>query len=394
MLEQVANFIVKFVLTILLARILSIEAFSLYTLIWSFIIIVLSVNSSLLLNPMIQLHCSGISYKNFFNHCFTFQIIIGFIFLVISSFILALLYIFIENDTFTSILCIIMYAFSVLIQEFFRKYFVITKRIKNIVFLYIGQLLFYTIIYTYASKYTIETFFLAYMLFNLIYFIRYLNWVNLRKDPVLLNIRSQLLEIGNWLSISTIASWLAGQFFLLASISQLGITSSAYINIARNITSPVIIIFTALESILLLKCKGLSFSEIPKKILTVSLIWFVPVLLYVMLTLIFGESLVYLLFGNNYIESEALLIWFSVCHIIIYFIRPLYIYLRLAGKTKLILYPILVSCLFSLLCSYHFTTWFGIVGAMLVMCSKEFIILLLTLIIVFKINKFSLNSHI
>ena len=50
---------------------------------------------------------------------------------------------------------------------------------------------------------------------------------------------------------------------------QLGITSSAYINIARNITSPVIIIFTALVSILLLKCKGLVFSQIPKKILTV-----------------------------------------------------------------------------------------------------------------------------
>jgi O-antigen/teichoic acid export membrane protein len=218
--------------------------------------------------------------------------------------------------------------------------------------------------------------------------------VELRRDQLLLNLRTQLLEIGNWLSISTILSWLAGQFFLLASISQLGITSSAYINIARNITSPVIIIFTALESILLLKCKGLVFSQIPRKILTVSLIWFVPVLLYVALTLFFGESLIYLLFGNNYIKSETLIIWFSVCHIIIYFIRPLYIYLRLAGKTKLILYPILVSCLFSLLCSYHFTTWFGIIGAMLVMCSKEIVILLLTLIIVFKINKSRLNAHI
>lgn len=347
----------NFILGILLARNLGVELYGRFTLIWLIILFFSSLQLAFIISPMYSLGAKrNIESKSHFLNA------LKYIYLIFFSIVILMCSIFFKfghliwgdlnlNDVEGYILpCILVF----LLHDFLRRYFIFTKRNKQLILIdiisYLGQILG-VIIYVRVELISVfQVLFVVFGLSNLV------GLFSIKIKPIKLTyLRLVFLDnwrFSKWLVYSSILQWGSGNYFILAAGALLGNWAVGAIKVIQNLMGVLNVLFLSFENILPIKFSEMYRNGSIKLMRTyffkLSKIGVSVFSILLLLSILFNEQLVLSIYGNSYIEYSYMLIWFILINLFIYFGILLRYVLRTLEITKAIFYGYVINILFAL----------------------------------------------
>lgn len=366
----------NFLIGVILARYLGVEAFGIFTLLWMIVLFVQSLQMALIISPMMTIGpiLKELDQANYYRALSTHQIIFSTL-----TACLLFLSLLILNFTYKD-WNLIDYALPLSItlflsqnQDFIRRVLFIKGRtlsafaldllaygFRLVILLYIFQAGYLSIINTFWA-------------ISLSLFISILLGINHLYKPttdllVIKDAYSRNWNTSKWLLGSALMQWTSGNYFIISAGVILGPISVGILRAIGNLIGITNIIFLGLENIIpaaaskVLRVSGvLNF----RLYLTNILIFGGLAMLGILFGLtLFAEQLIGLLYGTEYSGNQYILIWYCISTMIQFINLPLVFGLRSFENTKPIFISYLVTTMFSVVSAYFLITQFSELGVL------------------------------
>ena len=384
----------RFLLTWLIARFLGIEEYGLYVVLWSFILLLGSIQIPFIINPMLTLGSKSLNKDrdDFFSFYFYFQNIFSLVSVVIMFIIFFAAKLLNIEYSITVFTGVVLYGISYNYYEFCRRYlFTVSKGLFVLISDLLVQVSIFFIVYL---AWHIDFLSLEYFLLGsfIIYFLATL--VVKRKIRVprletsLKTVRfKENLAYSIPMAKLSIAQFFSGHFFIYIAVYLLGQNMAGVIGVLRNIFAPLIVGLMALDNILPQKAMQifeLDIDSLKSYFLANLLKWMVYFGVFTVLVLTYGEVVINELYGLEYIAYVKYLPWFAFTHILMLGVRVLSIYARTINKMKSFSVQGMLTLSFTVIFTYPLIFYLGLNGAFTIMLVQQLLMISVLLIYVRK----------
>lgn len=389
---SLANFLVA----VLLVRFLGVEAFGVYSLLWMSILFLQSLQTAIIITPMMTIGSKQLSKdKNRYHGAVISHQIL---FSIVSSIIL---YVAIVISNFVVPQWgIINYAFSLSLvsflsqnQDFLRRLFFLEGRtitaLVNDLICYIGRLLVLFVVFI-SSEPSLKSVF-SVMLITLFLSVS-LGVMKLSKTTFDYKYNIEVFKrhwkMSNWLTGSALLMWFSGNYFVVAAAAILGPAAVGVLRASGNIIGMFNVLFLGLENIipqsfskryLLTGSSGLRSYLMKLVFIGGALTTLASILLS-----FFSESLIIAIYGEESAGNGYVLIWYCAISIFQYFLIPFNIGLRTLENTKPQFVSQVLTMIFSVVTANFLISNFELNGVMFGMLVNQLIMLCVTIVFFFK----------
>lgn len=381
--NQILVSAVNFITGILIARLLGLDIFGQFTLLWLATLFLSNIQEALLLSPMVSIvpKLTTEEAKRYLN---------GTIYLSItySAIVILLLILFFQFMTIEVPLPFSFFFATLffLIQNMYSRYFYAIQSSKlaffNDAINYLGQIIILPSLMYFYGNLTLNGIFisLGFSSFCATIFSFVVTKTKLYKKHGLRNMFNtwkRNWNISKWMLSSVLANWLSSNLFILAAGFYLGTIAVGALKSAQNILGISHILFKVIENIVPTKASELlskkntkAMLNYLKKITQLSSLSFTCL---VIIILLFRDELMTLIYGAEFTQYSWLLIGFSCIYFFMLLAFPLRILLRTIENTKYIFYAFLASALFTLMTIQQFVLTMGMTGVILGMLTGSII---------------------
>lgn len=367
----------NFLLGIILARFLGIEAFGIFTLLWMILLFVQSLQMAIIISPMMSIGpiLDKADQKKYYQAVTTHQII----FSLVSSF--CVYWFLILSNIFYPSWLLINYALPLSVtvflsqnQDFIRRVFFIEERPLTALFCDLLAYGLRLIILVYLFKYNALEITNALWTISFALFISILLGLKIIYKPSInprkiIDAHKRNWHTSRWLLASALLQWTSGNYFIITAGIILGPISVGILRAAGNVIGITNIIFLGLENII----PSTASKTFRESGISSLYVYLVKVLIYgglfmigvVSFLSIFSESLISILYGNEYSSSGYILIWYCLITLVQFINFPLVIGLRSLEHTKPMFFSYIVTTMFSVLCANIIVSELNLHGVML-----------------------------
>lgn len=364
----------SFLSSIIMARLLGVQGFGIYSIAWLGVLIASSVNQPFIISPMMTLSGKKTTdEKDRYLQALVFKQIFFAAALSILSFltVLVMSVILKEWKVNSIILAFPLAVFSFLLQDFFRKYYFIIGKPHKAVLIDIiayGGVLLSAFCLHYFRDMDAQFILLLTALFFL--YASLVALLSLKKLQFNLNeIKSALSEhwdFSKWLTATALLQWFSGNLFIIAAGAILGPKAVGATRMAQNIVGITHVLFLAMENIIPARAATAQrsggneamFRYLWKFTLQMGTITFT----LLGLITIFSKQIIDFCYGESYLEYQHVLIGFCLLYVIVFLGYPLRYAIRTLENTRLIFMSFIFSSVFSVACAYPVIHAFGLNG--------------------------------
>lgn len=380
---------VNFLTGIFIARILGLEVFGQFTMIWLIVLFFSSIQESFLLSPMVSISAKLMPQKasSYFDGVFSLALLFA---LVVSCIIVILLVIFPQYTygTFVSSIVVVFAIVSVtLLQEALRRMLFAKSEIKlvfvNDLISYLGQLFLLVLLFIFKDSIELVDVFLVigastlaavifsyFSLNNLDFSIKKSLYVWQRNWPM-----------AKWMGLSAISNWFTGNLFIIMAGIYLGNTAVGALKAAQNLLGINHIVFKLIENIAPVKASKLlvksGLNEMTSYLIKLTVAAIVCFSIFALFIISFSQELMTIIYGAEYTEYSWLLVSYSGIYLCLLLAFPLRIFLRSLENTKYIFYAYLTTGLFTLALSQFFVNQWALQGVIWGMLTVNVLMLIM-----------------
>ena len=314
---------VNFLTSICIARVLGLEAFGQFTIIWLIVQFFSSIQESLLLSPMISI---GAKLKqktasNYFIGIYSLALIYASIASLLVLLLAFTLNQYVNEVNMPSALYLFIITFLFLLRETLRRILFSCSKLK-LVFIsdaisYLGQLSLLILLLIFSNVELTTVFWLIGFSSLLAVIFSYFVIPNLRFSLLkLLFAWRRNWPIAKWMVSSSILNWLTGNLFIISAGVYLGNSAVGALKAAQNIVGINHVLFKLIENIAPVKAGKLLVESGTNKMVTylkqVTVISVVIYLFFVLIILAFSQQLMTFIYGAEYTQySWLLIVWFT-----------------------------------------------------------------------------------
>lgn len=367
----------NFILTLFLAKQLSVVDFGIYSTVLIITFLALSLTSAVIIQPF-QVYIAQVfeneAYYSFLFFSFLFVLILFAIGFYLTSLFINL----ISIEPHWAIFFILTYLF----QDFFRKLFLGIGKIKmvlsiDIVFLILVVFGFYLFFSNINLSETLIIISLANLLssliglaFLIIYFAKPIRWKRYLKFH---------LEQSKWLLSVALLQWSSSNFFVLISGVYLGLEALGAFRLVQSFFGILNVVLQAVENFYLPKIATLYHQNVLeaktylKKIASFGGLFFGGVLLVLFL---FASQIIVFAGGIQYEKYAFVVRFMAVLYILIFFSYPIRILVRVQLLNKVFFMGYLFSFLFSLVSFHLLLQFFDLSGAVIGLILNQLLMML------------------
>lgn len=380
---------VNFLTGIFIARILGLEVFGQFTMIWLIVLFFSSIQESFLLSPMVSISAKLMPQKasSYFDGVFSLALLFA---LIVSCIIVILLVIFPQYTygTFVSSIVVVFAIVSVtLLQEALRRMLFAKSEIKlvfvNDLISYLGQLFLLVLLFIFKDSIELVDVFLVigastlaavifsyFSLNNLDFSIKKSLYVWQRNWPM-----------AKWMGLSAISNWFTGNLFIIMAGIYLGNTAVGALKAAQNLLGINHIVFKLIENIAPVKASKLlvksGINEMTSYLIKLTVAAIVCFSIFALFIISFSQELMTIIYGAEYTEYSWLLVSYSGIYLCLLLAFPLRIFLRSLENTKYIFYAYLTTGLFTLALSQFFVNQWALQGVIWGMLTVNVLMLIM-----------------
>ncbi|PFR30842.1 hypothetical protein COK19_04055 [Bacillus cereus] len=367
----------NFMIGILLARLLGIEEFGFYSMLWIIILFFSNIQFSLIISPMMSI---GIKYdkdktNEYYTSVFIQQIILCFVTVLIILGLGNFINYIKQDDPLGRGLLVLLslICFSYQTQDFLRRYFFCVQKhyislVMDVVN-YIGQFLTFFILYT--TKNVSLNFFLwgvfcshiVAIIIGVCSFVKFKFHLIVFRDSINRN-----YNFSKWMLISNTFQYVGTQGILWTAGFVLSPVSLGGIRATFNLTAPISLFMQVIQNYLPIKAslKLVNHGEkgVIKYLLKISLIAIGLFLIFVIFSIFYGEKFIDLIYGDKYGEYSFLLPFTLVYIAISSVIVIISTYFRAIEKTKPLASSSVVATIISIIITIILMPLFKEIGVM------------------------------
>ncbi len=367
----------SFLTGILLTRLLGLEAYGVFVLLWMVVLFGLSVTQALITKPLqsiapkmdkedSDIYLSDLHAVQLLFSMLTFIIIL--LALYVFSF-----FAFREVLDIQTIFGLSMVTAAMLAYDFYRKCFFLKNDILAAVFsdtllaiLQIGGIFLLALL----DSLSVSSFLLLaafnYLLLVLFGFFKIIRPRFQKK--ALKNVLQKHYAFSKWLLGTVAAQWVCGNFFIICAGSILGTAAVGAVRIAQNVIGLTHVIFLAMENIVPISAARIFKEGGPERLfaflkrITIRIGW--GVMLLLLLVALGAPYILSFLYGAENEQYSYILIGFCIIYLLVYISYPLRFALRTLEITKPIFIAYIISAVFSLFAADIFISNWGIGGVL------------------------------
>lgn len=367
----------SFVLTILTARLLSIEDFGLFAGFLLGIYLVISGIGAFVVQPF-QVYLAKTSQVNYYVSFVVWFQLIGTCLILAVGYFLGLIF------NLGIPLILVFYALGFVFHDFARKTLLALNQTLNALILDVSaslaSLVALAVFYFFQNEcLNILLYYLslAYILpFLLVfYFLKY-NYFHSRFFKVIL---LKHFITGKWLFLSATTQWWSGNLYVVASGIYLGAIALGALRLVQSLMGVLNVLLQAFENYILPqtaaklnlnKNSGLAYlSSISRK---TGLLF----LVVLAITFIFSNTILQLAGGKEYTDYAFVLKGFSLLYIFIFISQPIRLLIRSLLLDRHFFYGYLLSLGFALAMSHYLLSNFQLVGAVVGLSISQLVLIL------------------
>ncbi len=390
----------NFLIGILLARFLGLEAFGEFTLLWMIVFFALSLNMAFVSKPMLTLGTKKEEASTYFQALHTVQLVVACLAVLITY---CGMRIAVKNDfidySSTIIMSVCMLVASQLVYDFYRKYFFVAEQILHALCLDIllfGIQVVAIVLFYWNGYASLENVLLLMGIIQLsILGITSLFVGVLSFNPTeIIKTTKEHMQYSGWLTLTAVLQWITGNYFLIIAGSVLGAAAVGIVKIVQQLSGLCHILFLAMENILPIsaakemKKNGLNgLTQFLKK---QGFLWFIPLLFFMSILLIGGPVFIKLLYEVELGENYFMLPGFAVLYLFVFLGIPGRIFFRTVERTKSIFIAYVLGAGFSLLAANSLLSNWGLTGLIVGLWIVQLITLLIYLL---EHNKIIKSDH-
>lgn len=366
----------NFVLGLVLVRLLGLDQYGIFALLWMGALFLLSLHQAFITKPMMTLFFKKKVTEKvaYIQSLWIIQIGFG-----IGFFGLAILIYWVSDLFFSApnwfqyLLPISVLSILYVLQDFIRKYYFIQKQyIRPFLMdallysvLFIG--LFGTYYFEIASLFLTLIILIGAYASSCISFSKpFHNYKILESSNKVKLIIKEHYQFSTWLLGTSILQWCSGNFFLIAAASTLGATAVGAVRIGQNIVGLCHLLFLAMENIVPAEAaqqyieKGMNkMSQYLKQ----TSLWMGSVVTVVLgVMALSGSFLIEILYGSEYSSYGFVIVGYCINYFIAYWGFPARYFLRTIQFTKPIFIAYCISAAFSMAAAFPMTEHWGIWG--------------------------------
>lgn len=388
----------NFIINIYLVKILGLENYGIYILIWSSSQFLILILSSFIIAPSQTFVPKFSNIKNRNNYIGHINLLFLILIILFSFIILLILNLILNFENFKNlnINYLFFYIITFIIFDILRKFFFIIE--KNKFILFIDLLFFLTLFFIFKFSYKSEVvleevlkYFTFSFLISIFLFIIYYPYKILRFKKFFEIIKKVWL-FSKWLFYGLIFNWFNGNYIFYLTSFALGSKEVGAIRAAQNIIGITHIFFQLIENILPIKLSNYLKNKNKKFFLNYlfkfSFYMNIWILLIGIIIFIFAEDIILLIYKNLDENIKLCLLMFLPVYLAISMNTILRAALKSLEKTKAIFRANFYSAIIIFLISYFFVSTFKIYGSMFSLILVNMIIMLSLIISYNKVKKF------
>lgn len=379
----------RFLLTWLIARVFGIEDYGLYVILWSFVLLLGSIQVPFIINPMLTLGSKSINKNkdDFFGSYFYFQDIFTLLsvaIMLVIFFAAKLLNIDYSVSVFTGT---VLYGISYNYYEFCRRYLFTTSK-DNLV-LASDTLIQMSIFLMLFMAWIFEALSLELFLFGsfIVYFMATMivktkiRLPKIKRNFLIVRFKKNLVYSLPMLKLS-VAQFFSGHFFIYVAVYLLGQNVAGVIGVLRNIFAPLVVGLMVLDNSLPQRSMEI-FERKDESLIPFFTSrfknWLIPFSIFIVGVLSFGDVVLGKLYGSEYLDYVKYLPWFACAHLLMLGVRLLSIYARTINVMNSFSVQGLLTFSFTLLLTYPLIVYLDLNGAFIVMLGQQLIMLMVLL---------------
>ncbi len=202
-------------------------------------------------------------------------------------------------------------------------------------------------------------------------------------------------HFSSWLLGTSILQWFSGNFFLIAAASTLGTTAVGAVRMGQNIVGLCHILFLAMENIVPAEAAQLFLQKnsraLGQYLLNIGLKIGAIVLIILLAMAIAAPNLIHWIYGANFVSYSYVVWGYCLLYIFVYLGYPIRYFFRTIQFTKPIFVAYCFGTLFSLALAFPIVNTWGIVGLLVGLILSQ--ILTLVVYAYFLRNKAGLENY-
>ncbi|MBQ0768220.1 MAG: hypothetical protein KBT58_02950 [Bizionia sp.] len=363
----------NFLLSILLARVLNLDVFGEFSLLWLVLLFFLGIQNSFIISPMYSLEPkrlknSSLSTSNLLVFQFGFvlvSLLLLFVFFKVAQ-LFSSEYV-ISSGLFSFALFFIVY----LVQDFIRRFFFLKEKYNLIVIMdmlaYLGSL---SLIFIYKENALDlnKVFTLMFFCFStsIVFSVFFLGKIRINFRDVFLLIKEYWV-FSKWLSFSAILQWFSGNIYVLVGSFILGPWVAGVVKIFQNIMGLFNVAFQAFENFIPISAahiyKELGYKNMINYIKGFALKGFVIFfILGVLIVVLSPKQIISYIYGSDYLAYSNLIYIYICIYIFIYLGQLIRIIIRTIENTKVVFWVYFLAMIFSILLSWPLVKFYEITG--------------------------------
>jgi len=364
----------NFLIGIVIARLLGIHGYGVYSLAWMGVLIASSFQQAFVIIPMqtFLLKKSGKEKYDYAGSLLIQQLVLSLAASVLSFVALYVLSHFLHYpDLDTLIWSFPFVVFSYLMQDYFRKFYLnIGRNSLSILMDGIAYCGFTAIVLalSFVTELKVSHIFLimasTFLYAALLGLIKYPS-IQLRMPQFNQHVKENW-RFSKWLVASSVLQWFSGNYFILAAGSVLGPIAVGAVRMAQNIVGVTHVIFLAMENTVPTRA-SLIFHHNGTQALKKYLSKFtkrmgLAVLLLLVFIGLFASFLIKLIYGPEFIMYANVLIGICVVYLFVFIGYPMRFALRAMEYTSSIFFAFVLTSIVSVIIAIPLLNWLGIMG--------------------------------
>lgn len=366
----------NFLTGIMLARLLGLESYGVFTLAWLVVLFFNSLQLATVIQPMMSLSPKYEYGKlnQFYGSMFLLQClwVVIYSILLLMGFYFESQFEFIKelNGFFIPVFLVLV---SFQLQDFFRRVcFSLEEPSKAFIsdlISYAGRLILFILLHVYFEltiDYTLYS--IAFIsIIALLPIITIAGKFKLKHRDHLFILKENY-HFSKWLLGSALLQWTTGNYFFVVAGVLLGPIAVGAVKACQNIIGITHVLFQAMENFVPTQAskelhKGIR--ELNKYLLKLACIGGLGTVLIIIIVVGFSEPLLKLVYGKEYVEYSYLMNWFGVLYCLTYLSLPIRAGLRAIEKNSIVFSGYIISTAFSLLSAKQIVNLYSELGVVL-----------------------------